>query len=87
MSEDLRTDHVKLESPSILTKKILSCSAIGGWAPWASLVYASQCNFDTKIYAFNDVHRSVAVFKTQIAVMADAVGYSQLRPAPKPLNE
>jgi len=23
MSEDLRTDHVKLESPSILTKKIL----------------------------------------------------------------
>jgi len=33
MSEDLRTDHVKLESPSILTKKILSCRAIGGAGP------------------------------------------------------
>jgi len=29
MSEDLWTDHVKLESPSILTKKILFCPAIG----------------------------------------------------------
>jgi len=29
MSEDLRRDHVKLESPSILTKKIFFCPAIG----------------------------------------------------------
>jgi len=39
MSEDLRTDHVKLESPSILTKKLFFCPAIGG--AWAPLVYAS----------------------------------------------
>ena len=32
MSEDLRTDHVKLESLSILTKNILFCPAIGGGA-------------------------------------------------------
>ena len=32
MSENLKTDHVKLESPSILTKKILFCPAIGGGA-------------------------------------------------------
>jgi len=42
MSEDLRTDHVKLESPSILTK-ILFCPAIGGEAgpPGPPLVYAN----------------------------------------------
>jgi len=40
MSEDLRTDHVKLESPSILTKHSF-CPAIGGpGPPGPSLVYA-----------------------------------------------
>jgi len=38
MSDDLRTDHVKLESLSILTKNILFCPAIGGALP---PVYAS----------------------------------------------
>ena len=33
MSEDLRTDHVKLESPSILTIKFFFCPAIWGAAP------------------------------------------------------
>ena len=39
-SEDLTTDHVKLERPSILTKKILFCPAIGGggWAPLSTPV-------------------------------------------------
>jgi len=35
MSEDLRTDHVKLESPSILTKNLF----LPGH--WGGLVYAS----------------------------------------------
>ena len=34
-------DHVKLESPSILTKKFFFARPLGGWAPWAPLVYAS----------------------------------------------
>jgi len=33
MSEDLRKDHVKLESPSILIKKILFARPLGGWVP------------------------------------------------------
>jgi len=44
MSEDLRTGHVKLESPSILTKKSFLSGHWGGWAPLAPLaplVYAS----------------------------------------------
>jgi len=52
MSEDLRIDHVKLESPSILTKKFFFCPAIGGGAgPPAPLVYAStpgtRCTIDS----------------------------------------
>jgi len=39
MSDDLRTDHVKFESPSILT--IFFARPLGGWASWAPLVYAS----------------------------------------------
>jgi len=30
MSEDLKTDHVKLESPSILTKKLVFARPLGG---------------------------------------------------------
>jgi len=33
MSEDLRTDNVKLESPSILTKKILFARPLGAGSP------------------------------------------------------
>ena len=68
MSEDLRTDHVKLESPSILTKKNLFCPAIGqrrsqefscepnfggrGRAPWLR-----QCN--KHMYSNANVHTGV----------------------------
>jgi len=39
MSDDLRTDHVKLQSPSVLTKKFFFARPLGR-AP-APLVYAS----------------------------------------------
>jgi len=46
MSEVLRTDHLKLESPSILTKKFFFCLSVGGEGGWAPLVYASGRNLD-----------------------------------------
>ena len=64
MSEDLKTDHVKLESPSILTKKFffarpLGGAAIGGLPPLSTPVSSDLILFEftaETIFSLTFVH-------------------------------
>jgi len=58
MSDDLRTDHVKFESPSILTKMFFFWPGHWGGA-WAPLVYASVPT------ALNKLKRQIQIYFSQ----------------------
>ena len=59
MSEDLRTDHVKLESSSILTKNFLP-GHWGGLGPLGPLVYASVSVIPAEALSDVRIHRSAS---------------------------
>jgi len=77
MSEDLRTDHVKFESPSILTK-IFN----GHWGVWAPLVYASAAN---SVYSAHPDFGAGISFPSLSVPSLPSVTSIPLRSRPSPL--